>query len=493
MHSTKTYCSNLAASLSIIASAGLVGCGGGGSQSATENIAAMESGSSEAASPSESEPSAVVVFSEQPDARTQAPFARFVFASSTEEFECRSDNNSVFEPCESPHTLLPLAAGDHEFAVRAVSDDGVAGDPSTIQWTVLSIFPDGESPTAHTDLVETAVQPDATASNSWRGILRLNCDFAHSNYDDPIVFPGETGAAHLHRFYGNTLVDANSTYESLFTEGESSCQGNTLNRSAYWIPALLAPAYDPATEARLFDRFGEPAFKAVPAVVGNDDEAHEVFYYSAGVDELTSIKTIPSGLVMIAGDHMGQPGNEQDFSVARWHCQSWESSDANNPRWSSSIPECFAPDRLRLDIFFPSCWNGFDLDSYDHKTHLAYPNDTGGDLGTVCPDSHPVPIIRVSYHYAFGVKPDVFDPKSSSSRGWVLASDMYQTSTAQPGGMSLHGDWFNAWHPEALEAVLKHCIQSALDCHDGNLANGYRLSGTREGSQLEPSIITDGV
>lgn len=29
---------------------------------------------------------------------------------------------------------------------------------------------------------------------------------------------------------------------------------------------------------------------------------------------------------------------------------------------------------LRLELMFPSCWNGKDLDSPDHKSHMAYPN-----------------------------------------------------------------------------------------------------------------------
>ena len=245
------------------------------------------------------------------------------------------------------------------------------------------------SAAVHPDLIATQVQPAAITDNSWRGILRINCDLSHSGYNDPIVYPGQRDAAHLHRFYGNTLLDENSDLTSLFTTGESSCQGNELNRSAYWVPALLAPSYEPTSGERLLDNNGEPAWKIVLAVVGNDDEAHEIFYYSAGVDDLASIQPIPLGLKMIAGNHMGMPGMEQDTSIVRWHCQSWESNDATNPRWSSSIPECLAPDRLRMDIFFPSCWNGTDLDSYDHKSHLAYPVNNGGPNGTVCPASHP--------------------------------------------------------------------------------------------------------
>lgn len=84
------------------------------------------------------------------------------------------------------------------------------------------------------------------------------------------------------------------------------------------------------------------------------------------------------------------------------------------------------------------------------------------------------------------MKPDVYEPESLSSRGWRLASDMYEVTTNSPGGMSLHGDWFNAWYPEAL---LDECIKQQLDCHDGNLANGFRLSDTQPGTQVTPPSL----
>lgn len=437
------------------------------------------------------EQSLPIAFSSQPDSITKDPFATFQFtAQGSDTFECRLDQGD-YASCASPHTVFPLAPGAHELSVRALRSDGTSGGGTALSWTVSSIFGDEADAGIHPDVIRGDMQPDPVAPNSWRGILRINCDFAHSSYDDPVVFPNQDEAAHLHRFYGNTLVDETSEITSLFTSGESSCQGNVLNRSAYWYPALLAPDYNAATGERLTDAHGDPAWKAVSAVVGDDDVAHEIFYYSAGVDDLDSIQSIPLGLKMIAGSHMGQPGMEQDSSIVRWHCQSWESSDATNPRWSAGIPECLAPDRLRMDIFFPSCWNGTDLDSDDHKSHLAYPVTTNGN--TECPAAHPVPIIRVSFHYAFGVKPDVYDPATLSSRGWRLASDMYDGTLAEPGGMSLHADWFNAWHPEALQAVLDTCIKQGLDCHDGNLANGFRLSGTRPGTQFEPAVTNKGL
>lgn len=443
-----------------------------------------------------------------PDPTTDRAASTFTFsAPDAVGYRCALDDEAPFD-CDATALVIPMTIGDHTFSVWAIGPAGEEGPMEAYTWTIESVLH-----AEHPEMIRTQQMPSPVDAGGWRGIFRINCDFAHSSYDDPIVYPGVQHRAHLHRFYGNTQTDYATTLASLYAEPESSCQGNTVNASAYWIPALLAPKYtehpdcdegDPQdpdcrrndfVSERVLDENGDPAWEVVRAVVGNDDVAHEVFYYSAGVDDLDSIQNIPAGLRMIAGTASTTPADPtQSPAIVRWHCQSWESSDAQGGPWSATIPECEEPDRLRMDIFFPSCWDGVDLDSEDHKSHMAYPVTTGAGRAavTACPDSHPVPIIRPSYHYAFPVRPTNADPASRTSRGWRLASDDYTVTADAPGGLSLHGDWFNGWQPEVLQAVLENCIQGELDCHDGNLANGLRLSGTRPGTQIEPSIIDSG-
>lgn len=379
--------------------------------------------------------------------------------------EAASDVSVPESAPEAPVTTTNPSPAQEEPVQTISSPDEVV---TTSSWPDL----DG-----HPDLLATDRQPSPVTAGSWRGILRINCDLSHTAYDDPVVLPGQEGAAHLHRFYGNPDVDHATTPSSLVAGTASTCQGGALNLSSYWMPAVLAPDTG-------------DGWTIVPAVVGGDDEAHEVFYYSAGVSDVATVQPIPEGLVMVAGDARATPDAEQDTSIVRWHCQSWESDDATNPRFSSTIPTCTAPDRVRLDIFFPSCWNGVDLDADDHASHLAYPVSDG--RSTVCPESHPVPIVRVSYHMAFGVKPDVWDPSTRSSLGWQLASDTYEVTEASPGGASAHADWMNGWHPDVMQEIVDGCIRQQWDCHDGNLGNGWRLSGVTEGSGDVPGAIAPG-
>jgi hypothetical protein len=40
---------------------------------------------------------------------------------------------------------------------------------------------------------------------------------------------------------------------------------------------------------------------------------------------------------------------------------------------SASIPTCPGSSYLSAKITFPGCWDGKNLDSPDHRSHMAYP------------------------------------------------------------------------------------------------------------------------
>lgn len=87
---------------------------------------------------------------------------------------------------------------------------------------------------------------------------------------------------------------------------------------------------------------------------------------------------------MIAGSATATPTNPQPTSITNWNCGDGIQGTAN-------VPAACPDNPLRLRIQFPNCWDGANLDSPDHKSHMAY-SDAGGARG--CPASHPVPYPR---------------------------------------------------------------------------------------------------
>lgn len=80
-------------------------------------------------------------------------------------------------------------------------------------------------------------------------------------------------------------------------------------------------------------------------------------------------------------------------------------------------------------MFFPSCWDGVNLDSADHKSHMAYPiqNYNSGD----CPASHPVHLVSLFYEMLVSV--DQFPYTGAGT--WVLANGDTTAATSRTAGM----------------------------------------------------------
>ena len=274
------------------------------------------------------------------------------------------------------------------------------------------------------------------------GAFRTSCAYSHMGFDDPIVYPGQPGASHLHTFFGNSLTSAATTAESLRSTGNSTCRGGTVNRSAYWVPTMI----DTTT--------GRPV---VP------DNAQ--IYYKRGyqVSTSTPIKAMPTGLRMIAGN----PTNTTPVAVGyRFRCQGGPNN--SNDQYGTSIPSCDAGAQMVQEIFFPQCWDGRNLDAPDHKSHMSYPVQLSQSPFTwSCPASHPVVLPQVAFNVAYTV------PSPGAAKAWRLASDMYDRSL--PAGYSSHGDWFNGWNVEVSDAWARACVDARRDCHSHLIGDGREM------------------
>jgi hypothetical protein len=267
------------------------------------------------------------------------------------------------------------------------------------------------------------------------GATRMKCELFRYAFDDPIVFPGQPGKAHLHAFFGNTHWPLSElTPQNIRTvSGGSTCQGGSLNRSAYWAPALI----DTLTQEVIEAEFGQ-------------------FYYKSGYGvDIRTTQTIPSGLVMIAGDKNGT--GAKPSLAGSWACgQAFE---------SHVIPTC-APGReyLEMAVSFPSCWNGRDLDSPDHISHMAYTSQTGPNTWSCPPGFRLIPKIDLLFQYY--IRPGT-DP-----RRWALVSD---TDRQNGRGASAHADYMLGWDPATMLTLVTRCLNTGLDCGVGSIGNNIQL------------------
>ena len=237
-----------------------------------------------------------------------------------------------------------------------------------------------------------------------------SCTFTHRAPDDPIVFFGKPGASHDHSFVGNTSTNASSTLESLLAAG-TTCHraGDT---AAYWMPTLL--------------RNGRPVMPV-----------HAQIYYRRSTQR--HVEAFPPGFRMIAGDAKATAA--QVRRITFWNC-----GVLGGVRASSEVQSCPNARRngLRLHVTFPSCWDGRNLDSASHQSHVAYP------VAGRCPSrfSHALPQISLIYRYPI-----------AGGQGVTLASG---------GQYSAHADFFNAWRQTELQSLVDGCLNALRHCQRGS-------------------------
>src|SRR2546423_6357089 len=131
-------------------------------------------------------------------------------------------------------------------------------------------------------VVPFGLVPAAHAGGDTKGGFVVTCHYSHTAQDDPIVFPGQPGAAHSHDFFGNQSTDASSTYQSMVV-GQSSCSVPQ-DTAGYWVPS----PYVDGSAIHPTGRVGDL----------------RVYYRNAGAK---SVQSIPASLELIGGGKAATP------------------------------------------------------------------------------------------------------------------------------------------------------------------------------------------
>ena len=287
---------------------------------------------------------------------------------------------------------------------------------------------------------------------TYSGFFRVKCEVSHFAFDDPIVHPDSPGSAHLHMFFGNTEANAYSTFDSLLNTGTGTCNGEDLNRTAYWVPAML----DSGGNALIPDQ--------IMVYYKNDN------FRLKGANEL--VEPFPDNLRMIAGNPAAT-SPQTDYTGA------WESKKAVSfscgPPFDSEdqrqalIPDCSGSgNQLEMQIAFPQCVNEAAGTYQPDQSHISYSEN--GYYGAACPDSHPTDISSIMYRI-------FFDPAEygGSLTNLHLSSDV-KMDRILPGGTTSHADWFGAWHPQAMDMWVDNCNNMQNDCETGVLNRNPAIS-----------------
>ena len=325
------------------------------------------------------------------------------------------------------------------------------------------------------------------------GKLRINCIPSHLAYDDPILYPGAPGRAHLHHFFGNTLTDYSSTYSSLRTTGDGTCSGNRINRTGYWHPAMIRPQNGKVVKPTSYTIYYTVSTQ-------RDDRCDNVFGWQYAT------QFFPRGFAFIGG---------WPDTIASMHAPT--SADPDNPThtvfggdiWrliynngfdavaASTLEEVAdladaaggtaleasegANEKLIGRFSLPTCWDGVSLTSATGRTHVTYSRQNGEAL-VGCPASHPhnVPDLLFAVNFDHNGPADF--------RQWYLSSDdgHGEPAAVYPGGHTMHTDWMGAWDDGIIEIASENVMgigvgSTFVTCNNGGLNDGTALQESHLG------------
>lgn len=297
------------------------------------------------------------------------------------------------------------------------------------------------------------------------GAFRFTCGGdGRLAYDDPVAFPGQPGRSHLHLAWGNSDFSADTTPESLAASAATNCNASpfSLNRSLYWMPALM---HDSGDVVR-------------PDLIG--------VYYKRGMassplcnprsrDFIGICTGLPNQIRFIFGWDMARPLSK--VQGAWWYCTG--GTGGHFPHLDAVFASgCKSGDTLIANTVGQNCWDGKNLDSADHRSHMAYADYRRGDGKARCPASHPFYIPQQENKAMWTVTADMIGPGGRSRIR--LASDPMLRG-AKPG-QTLHADYMEAWVAQAKALWLTHCIDKGLSCSGGEMGNGTQLVGAEQPS-----------
>ncbi|MEW2508571.1 DUF1996 domain-containing protein [Streptomyces sp. NPDC046870] len=229
----------------------------------------------------------------------------------------------------------------------------------------------GNGPVAADFVDITKVQANVKAKpragrNASTGSFTTRCGVnanKNHNTDNVIVAPGvANGAHHLHDYVGNQKVNAFSSNQT-FLQAATSCQNQNDLSSYYW------PVVRVQDGTQDFDQNADGGGKE--GNVGRILTPVQAQIKYVGSPR-SKVVAMPQFLRIITGDAKTTTNGLANAN-AHWSCTGFE----NKVQLTTQYPICPQGSKVVRTFAFQSCWDGQNVDSANHRTHVAFADANG--------------------------------------------------------------------------------------------------------------------
>ncbi|MHB9754136.1 DUF1996 domain-containing protein [Streptomyces sp. BYX5S] len=288
--------------------------------------------------------------------------------------------------------------------------------------------------------VQPNVQKPRNARGASTGTFTTRCgvnDNKKFNTDNIIVAPGvSNGAHHLHDYVGNQDNDAFSSNDDL-ANADTTCQ-NQADKSTYYWPVLRLQ-----DGTQDFDANNDGGGKE--GNVGKILRAQKASIKFVG-NPRSKVVPMPKFLRIITGDAKAFTNGTANAN-AHWSCTGFE-----DRQLTDKYPLCPEGSKVVRSFAFQSCWDGQNIDSANHRTHVAFADQAGN-----CPQNFKaIPQLKMRLVY------DV--PAPTIENGQVtnpFAVDGFPEQLHKP--ITDHDDFINVFDDQTMREVAD-CINKGDRC-----------------------------
>lgn len=240
-------------------------------------------------------------------------------------------------------------------------------------------------------------------------MIRFGCSQLVIGRQDPLVNPGMPLSPHVHQVVGGNSFNISMDPSTHDLVRDSTCTSCTFAEdfSNYWTAVLYFRARN-GTYRRV---------RQFPNVGLRTDGGITV-YYIPPYDGKTTVTAFKPGFRMLVGDAGLRSANSMQRQICH-RCLSSGYDQGAAPctggNDSKELPKQFCAGGIRTTITFPTCWDGKNIDSPDHKSHVAYPDVGTFESTGTCPDTHPIRLAQLMYEVMWDVRIILYFLLSSSS------------------------------------------------------------------------------
>ncbi|KAK5659521.1 hypothetical protein OQA88_723 [Cercophora sp. LCS_1] len=304
-------------------------------------------------------------------------------------------------------------------------------------------------------------------------LLRFGCAQLTVQRLDPLVNPGQAPSTHLHQIIGGNAFNVTMDPATLDIPSKATCTSCqfTEDFSNYWT-------------ATIFFRARNGSLKRVPQMAQAGMEQTNggmvVYYMSDALfdtQQKSKVTAFKPGFRMLLGDAASQTFDQmKKYRQLSYTCMQNQGTRNNDTPY---FPKSPCPGGIMINHYFPTCWDGKNLDTPNHKDHMAYPVGGTFESGAPCPSTHPVKVPQILLE-------TVWDTRQFNKQAdWPAdGSQPFLWSTGDTTGYASHADYVFGWKDNSL--------QKAMDSHSYVTGHGLKTQSIAQQNKCTvPDMIRE--